>query len=198
MYCLVNLFRCDTSDDDTSSASVLAFDEANQGLLAVASSNGGVSLYDCSSKKIFSVLSLDTSASGRILPSAEFPIRKDASCIVTSLAWMPGEPYLAMGMDNGHVSLWSAAPSSPPRLLSPKVIHTKCLHLNSIAHSNSVACLKWDRYGTGFVTGDKTGLVILWEVDDDGTLTSKLWLKKESEITDIVWFNKEVCVLKSS
>lgn len=188
---LISTFRCHPNDKDSSPASALAFDDAQQGILAVASTNGGVSLYDCSSDRLFSAPSFDSSACGRANPAVQVPTSTDASCVVVSLAWMPGELTLAMGMEDGNVSLWSVTKnngkSSPLSSSGSNQLQVKILSSNKTSHSSPVILLDWSADGTRFVSGDKAGNVTLWKVQPKGKVLAKSWYKKESPVTDVIW-----------
>ena len=193
---LIHAFRCHPNDDDASPSTAFAFDDAEQTILAVASTNGVVSLYDCSINKFLFMPSQNSSTFGRAIPAVEVPTRTDASCVVVSLAWKPQELVWVMGMENGHVSLWSVSrihgrtmdssssslPSCPESMLQIKSLST-----NKTAHRSAVVCLEWERDGSRLVSGDKAGIVTLWDIVDDDKLVAKSCYKKEGVVTDILW-----------
>lgn len=76
------------------------------------------------------------------------------SCFSSSKAWYPTKPILAVGWNNGEVLIWNHK--------------EKELYEAAKIHKEDVCLLCWSVNGQRLLSGDKSGLLVLWKTDNRG------------------------------
>ncbi|XP_033630790.1 intraflagellar transport protein 140 homolog [Asterias rubens] len=91
------------------------------------------------------------------------------SCSSSSLAWNPVKPSVAIGWENGEITVWSE--QHHELYESPKL------------HKGEVCLIVWNDAGSRILTADRTGLIAVWKCDARGRFSSTPLCKQELDQT---------------
>ncbi|KAK3579473.1 hypothetical protein CHS0354_028282 [Potamilus streckersoni] len=78
------------------------------------------------------------------------------SCQATAVSWHPGKKILAVGWENGELLIWNQVDGE--------------LHETLPLHKTPITILYWSSGGTRLLSGDKSGVLMVWKADSKGRL----------------------------
>lgn len=91
----------------------------------------------------------------------------------TAMAWQPNSRILAVGWHDGVVSLWH--------------MRERIQREDDAVHKTPICLLKWKEDGTRLVTGDKGGVIGVWQTDARGRLMPICHYRKSGAITHCIF-----------
>ncbi|PIK61717.1 putative intraflagellar transport protein [Apostichopus japonicus] len=89
------------------------------------------------------------------------------SCFSHSLSWHPTKPILAVGWNSGEILIWNQ--------------QDKELYEAAKIHKADVCLLQWSMNGQRLLSGDKSGLLLLWKTDNRGRTQPMPACQQESQ-----------------
>ncbi|XP_060569057.1 intraflagellar transport protein 140 homolog [Ruditapes philippinarum] len=83
-------------------------------------------------------------------------VKLQRSCQVTSSSWHPTKKIIAVGFENGELLIWNAVDCE--------------LFEGLPLHKHAITVLHWSSNGSRLISGDKSGVVMVWKSDGKGRL----------------------------
>ncbi|XP_052768007.1 intraflagellar transport protein 140 homolog [Mya arenaria] len=83
-------------------------------------------------------------------------VKLHRSCAVTSTSWHPTKRIIAVGFENGELLIWNNADHE--------------LFEGLPLHKHAITVMHWSSNGSRLISGDKSGVVMVWKADSKGRL----------------------------
>ncbi|OLL26033.1 F-box-like/WD repeat-containing protein TBL1XR1 [Neolecta irregularis DAH-3] len=160
--------ECDlvTLENQTPTAILSSWRPGSDSILATASADGIVNIWDVENEEV---------GSSPIIIKHGSILAQSKNSDVTALEWSPSGIYLATGTYEGRVCIWTKEGA---------------LRSNLILHRGPIMVIRWNIKGNTLLSTSCDGHVIAWDISS-GDAKSR-FEKREDPVVDIDWIDNQI------